>query len=420
MDVACWCASLGYLKLQARRVYIPLEAAHDDVVQSLRAAEVSDAVASQANVIFGIVLLSLGQSYSFMQVYTAAERLQINFWEALLDYMVLDGRLFRFEVRHAVHLEQPVPLMQCGNSKQRGFVVGLEAGQADNLWPMLDEQEQALFGVRPPTVAVRLAPQHACLVVHGIWHSIFLPHLPRVWDAGARGGSTSMHVKWDLLGIEQPDVGEPPALLSISPELSAQMALEVADALRHAARAMVGDGERYEHMQSFVHCMQYVHNQLQPVYFAKMVKDLRNRASHTSFDAIARRRLKYNTGWLLKVFLFSDCLRNSGELGLAMRHALQAIVPPTLLPMMQAVVDHAGDIQPSKGTLSRWRLLLDGSLMLWHRRQNGQLMNEFTRYMQADSSVQHGRCFQIVCMQSIRNGELRRCFLDVSDLISTW
>jgi hypothetical protein len=156
--VPCWVASLGYIRLATRRVFIPQEANTAFVEKVLGDQEAqARAGAHDANALFGIASVRLLGAYGFMKVYGQAEREQIAFWEALLDEQVLEGKLFHFDVVHSSPLLQRAPLMQCSDRELRGFAVALEPGQAERLWGLLAPETQAAVG-HMPLIALRLPP----------------------------------------------------------------------------------------------------------------------------------------------------------------------------------------------------------------------------------------------------------------------
>ena len=62
------------------------------------------------------------------------------------------------------------------------------------------------------------------------------------------------------------------------------------------------------------------------------------------------------------------------------------------------------EIAPHPGTMSRWRLLIDGAPMLWPRVQHAAAIAEgrsHARYFMADASEQHGHSFEHVVVRSI-------------------
>ena len=154
--------------------------------------------------------------------------------------------------------------------------------------------------------------------------------------------------------------------------------------------------------------------------FSKIILDMRSRATDFLHSSGRRCKLKYNVCWMIKVFLLSNCLRTSADLGDAIQHALNMLLPPVLIPVFASVLGDTDRIRPDAGTVSRWRLLIDGAFMLWHRRANSKDGGQHVRYMMADSSTQHGRTFQLLSMQSISHAALPRMFSDVTDLIEMW
>lgn len=418
MSVVCWCASLGFMKLQQRRIFVPSEAEDEKLSKWL--ANIQD-YPMPANHIWGICRISFDQAYSFMNIYGQADRLQLDFWRNLFDDEL--DTVYRFKVTSAAKLPQPVPLLQCGDRKLRGFVVDLEAGQAANLWEMLPAEARQLLG-QAPEVAVRLPPQHALLTVLGHWTSVFLPERPWI---GTRGGSSAVSIKWSLLGLRQPDpngLDHDEDLLKTRPVLSGEVCCQIADVLRKFAHSVdqgndYGEAE-YAMLKQHVFVLETMYTQLQPTHFAKMVKDMRNKASISQLLSSDKVAMKYNTTFLLKTFVLSDCLRNSWELAMALESAFSMILPDVFQNILHESILAAAHIVPHASTISRWRLLLDGALMMWHRNQNLESGGQFARYMMTDSSTQHGRTFQVTCIQSIACSDLVYCFLDINDLINMW
>ena len=228
-----------------------------------------------------------------------------------------------------------------------------------------------------------------------------------------------MLIDWKTLRIPEPVVAEPMLEEWPQPELIGDLALQIADSLRKAASVIdrtseMGE-EEYQGIESQVRNMQTVYDQSQ-FFVAKMVRDLTNRATTVNFEQASARRLKYNTTYLLRVFLLSDCLRNSGQLSAAIEYALALALPPVLLFIVQGFFRGARTISPDPATISKWRLIVDGSLMLWHRRQNAR--RGFVRFLMSDSSSQHGRQFQVTCVQSIKSDQLLPVFLEINGLIN--
>ena len=105
-------------------------------------------------------------------------------------------------------------------------------------------------------------------------------------------------------------------------------------------------------------------------------------------------QVRYNADYVVQSSLMADLLRNDADLTESIRQALRMVLPTQLLPSALLMIDSCKDIVPHKGTLSRWRLLIDGAMMNTYR----TLLQEhfdgggvgFARYFMADSSEQHG------------------------------
>lgn len=181
------------------------------------------------------------------------------------------------------------------------------------------------------------------------------------------------------------------------------MCLQIADRPRQVASCLDTTTEfgqdDYHNLQCFVHVLQTVHDQTQAVFLTNMVKDLRSRVALSSLSTVACRKLKYTVAWMLRVLMLSDCLRSSSTLAQAVRHSLHLVVPPVLLPIFQRILDDPSALQPDAGIVSRWRLLLDGALLRWHRSKN--VAGQAVRYVMSDSSSQRGRSFQLTAIQTI-------------------
>ena len=108
--------------------------------------------------------------------------------------------------------------------------------------------------------------QHFCAIMTGLH---FLPHLPSAWVEGQAGGSSSMLIDWKTLRIPEPVVAEPMLEEWPQPELTGDLALQIADSLRKAASVIdrtseMGE-EEYQGIESQVRIMQTVYDQSQPI-----------------------------------------------------------------------------------------------------------------------------------------------------------
>ena len=99
-------------------------------------------------------------------------------------------------------LEHPAPLLQISDRKLRGVVSQLEAGQAERLWEQLPEAYRSLHADKdPPTVALRLAPQHAMLCLLKHWPRACVPNVSSPKSQKKGTGSKTLYIDWSLLGI---------------------------------------------------------------------------------------------------------------------------------------------------------------------------------------------------------------------------
>lgn len=411
-----WLASLGHINVRAatrgaksKKIFIPHEA-HSQQASALGAVD-----AVQSNSLFGLVEVQAPSPYDFMEVYTDSAQLQIDFWRNVLE----NSQLYVFEVQHACLLEQPVPLLQCSNRALRGLVVHLEPGQAERLWGVMPlKRHWTQRSV--PTLALRMAPQHAFLCSKGISKYIVLPDLPHRHKIG---GSRSLFLNWQLLGLGKP----PPCPLSSSfedqkLEMNKAVAQQIGDVLKTFGKTLdVSDDfdlVEYGHVLQLVRVMNNMQEQLDPVYFHKACKDLQHRAAVTSLDGQVRRKLKYKVIWLLQVLLLADCLWNSAKLKAVVSKAIELVVPPLFIKVFREALRDSALLVPHKGTLSRWRLLLDGGFMLWCREKNKA--GQYLRWMMTDSSTQHGRSFQLTTMLSLKAASAQRALLCAHEQIYLW
>ncbi|CAK9029029.1 Uncharacterized protein (Fragment) [Durusdinium trenchii] len=271
-----------------------------------------------------------------------------------------------------------------------------------------------------PTLALRMAPQHAFLCSKGISKYIVLPDLPHRHKIG---GSRSLFLNWQLLGLGKP----PPCPLSSSfedqkLEMNKAVAQQIGDVLKTFGKTLdVSDDfdlVEYGHVLQLVRVMNNMQEQLDPVYFHKACKDLQHRAAVTSLDGQVRRKLKYKVIWLLQVLLLADCLWNSAKLKAVVSKAIELVVPPLFIKVFREALRDSALLVPHKGTLSRWRLLLDGGFMLWCREKNKA--GQYLRWMMTDSSTQHGRSFQLTTMLSLKAASAQRALLCAHEQIYLW
>ena len=410
-----WCSSLGWVRVKNKRVFMPHEARTPDLVSLVggHADELSP------NMIFGLISLGEPKPRDFMDVLTDDEDHQVSFWKAISPNSVV----YIWRILDAYELREPVPLLQCRDRCLRGCVVLLEAGQATRLWEQVPARFSMKWGARCPEISVRTPPQHAILSVKGLWSSICLPDVPSSSAPRKQGGSYTSHINWQLLGVAKPlESSQEVEELHPEPSLDKHSAREIANVLRSYAKNLDPNDDfhqaEYIRLQHLVRTMQDVQEQLDPVYVQKACRDLAGRASIHTLDDSSRKKLKYNVAWLLQVFLLADCLRDTAQLDRVLELSMRMLLPPVLVKAFKENFVSAAVAMPHKGTISRWRLLLDGGFMLWHRRRNNS--GNFIRWMMADSSTQHGRTFQLMSTLSLAVQSAAKALRVSQELVLLW
>lgn len=422
-----WLASLGHLRTSGRRIYVPDEAESNFTRSALDGCVSAHSHVTAPNMIYGLARIEYAHPYDLMHVNTPAEREQCKFWKNIVGGDALAGRLFFWKVLAATFLDTAMPIMQCVNRRLRGFVVPLEPGQAPRLVSGLPggAQQWCATDAGPPGLAFRLPPQFAMCVCGGQWRSIVLPHVPRDWSAEGRGGSATLVVDWRALGMVEPmPVAPPIEVADDDAQLDCDIALQVADSLRlHAQgvdRGSAEGQEEYLQLYRLVHVVEAVYQQMDPFFIASMCKDLRSKSSLLAQPSGGHQRLRYNVVFLVRALLMADLLRNASALGDAILHGLRLLVPPVLARGLAAAIKSPKEFAPHAGTISRWRLLLDGAYMLHMRRKNHDGQQKQFRYLMADSSVQHGRDFEVVFTMTIREDAAVRALHASNALAECW
>ena len=411
-DRIVWVASLGYIRNQGRRVYVPQEAR----TEALReVCDVNEFL--QPNTIFGALKVQQHRAFDIMRETSAAMDVQIQFWERLIGS---EGRFVEFHIADATPLVTPTPLLELADRKLRGFVVELEPGQAERLWKGVAERFKNP-GSRCPGIAIRLAPQHAALCVHRVWRDILLPDLPR--PQGQLRGSQTLNVDWVKLNMPRPQDIERLGPQHI--EWGSDKAKEIIVILRRHALSLQDTATdddtkdiEYNRVVGLVKMMTDMVDQLDPSYLQLACRDLQSRASLRNLGDMPRGKIQYRIAFLMQVLLMSDSLRDSKDIGSVLRHALEMVVPPVLLPQFKKILQDASATIPHKATVSRWKFLLDGAIMCAERNRNKA--QEYLRWIMADSSTQHGRTFQLVATLNLTKSEAANAYLIADELANLW
>ena len=91
---------------------------------------------------------------------------------------------------------------------------------------------------------------------------------------------------------------------------------------------------------------------------------------------------------------------------------VEICLPPFLRHMVKDLVDVAERCMPREALISRYRVLLDGAFIMCSRILNDhcRIPGGTTRYVMADSSMQHGHEFEVILVNQIPNRDIPRAF----------
>jgi hypothetical protein len=114
----------------------------------------------------------------------------------------------------------------------------------------------------------------------------------------------------------------------------------------------------------------------------------------------------------------SDMLAKDSDLREVLATSISLVIPSRMAkPLLDVLQDPSAYTLPNKGTISRWRLLLDTSYMLYMRSVNRS--RRWIRYLMVDSSTQGGRDYELTIVSSVdydRLHELRMAALELLSL----
>ena len=139
----------------------------------------------------------------------------------------------------------------------------------------------------------------------------------------------------------------------------------------------------------------------------------------------ATSRRPYQVAFLVKTVTMASLLRSTSSMCEVLSSAAGILLPAALQPAFSSMLRTCKHCIPHESTVSRWKLLLDGSFMLLHRQlnqkvQSGNPESNVIRYLMADASTQHGREFEHIMIASISKSELGRLFRSTRSLLEQW
>ena len=273
--VFVWVATLGKIRRGTIRLDADVESRTTAVQQQLAEAELTCSDGERPyRLVLGLASIVTRGVYHTMTRLTRAEREQLGFWESLANCS-LSGHCYLFDVKHVSAVDASARLQHLTEKKFRGLVNTLEGGQGPRLIAGLKQPLPELPPALVPSIVVRLPAPYAQLLVagHCQWNSFLLPQVPayRPGFAGTRG----LTFCWRTLGLVRPVLPDPDHghhFNECELSLTADVALEIADALRDVANNRSEDNAVYDPgtLQKHVATMQLVHDQLQANHIVKM------------------------------------------------------------------------------------------------------------------------------------------------------
>ena len=294
------------------------------------------------------------------------EREQIRYWEALTSQS-LYGKAFVFDVLGEVSLEIPVDMQHFSNRKFKGIVGQLELGQA----PRLVEELATLpewFPDPVPEVVARLPESWCRLVLCGTWKSFVLPQGSLL--GGRKDGFLSVNFGWDLLNVQPRQVPQlprlsGPGLEDLADELDMPMLHNFANSVREVYLECNACSAQRAELEHLVGILEAMAHQCDPFALEASVREMDGHARSQP----ARKSTPYRVGFLLKAMLLADVLRSSSGMLSAIEASCSIVIPRVLRPLFQDMLQATRSLVPSESTVSKWRVVLDGALMLHARKE---------------------------------------------------
>ena len=355
--------------------------------------------------IYAFVRLEVRGRYTPLMLLEPEERAQLRFWEAALGRR-LSQELCIFSVVEVVCLRRPgggyFQFMNVMNLNRRGNVISLSELERDTLAGITHHDSAAAA-----RIVIRVPAPYAVLLSQRRWRSFALPDL-----STAVPGTVPMSIPWGLLQEQVP------ACTAMQWQGAAAylgretMMQEIADALRDGLSALPAEGPRRERAERLIVCAQAMADDTDVDGFKRRVL--------LSSPQSAGRATRYRTDYFLKVFLTAQNLKSCTSLPLVVKDVVNMLFSAPTAAVFGAVAECASVLVPSKGQLSKSRVLIDGALCLFMRHLNARRLRQggCIRYIMADSSMQHGREFEAVRMITLERAIIPKAFRAANRLIN--
>ena len=411
-----WLASMHSVRYKGHRIEISREAElQEDDPERERPDDEHGAQ------ILGIFRVKKVQVYDAMMLMSPELKQQLEFWQSITGKN-LHGNAYIFVVDKT--------LQQLGTRHFRGFLSVLEPEQPPRLWRDLDRAANHWQGDMPPDVMLRAPKLFVEQVACGRWPALLLPHIPNT----KKSGSSTLTMNWPAVGIDahHPSIPQLSLIAQTFPDeessvvLSAELLDEAMEFLRtyaaslsvHATNETFEDVE-YISLQKCVATFQALKASMDPSAFVRSVRDMTGKG--VALWRCSRR--PYQLAFLVKAVTLASLLRSADAMSEALQTAACIVLPSVLQPSFLTMVETCRQHIPHESTISRWKLLLDGSFMLFQRQCNQAqscASGGFVRYLMADASSQHGRELEHIMICSIKKQDLARLYASYFRLMDMW
>ena len=416
------------VRYKGHRIAISDEAEFGNCVEEAASTD-PERADDKSSKIYGLVRVEEVEIYDAMMVVEPEVHHQLDFWRRITGRS-LHGECFLFRCDDVRDLPQPADVQQFGQKRFRSFLTELEPEQGPRLWKRLNnaEHNSAPIADCPCHVMLRAPRPFVEQLMYGKWSTLLLPHLPNA----SKAGSATLTINWPAIGLKpsSPSIPRLSAIALNFPDSEQNIALttELVDEAvnflkKHAASFPVScddeifDNVEYASLQRCVAIFQNLRAGMDPSAFVRSVRDMTGKG-HASW--LSSRR-PYQVAFLVKAVTMASLLRSSDAMSETLQVAASIVLPATLQPAFMSMLQTCENHVPHESTISRWKLILDGSFMLYLRKQ--ALLRDSdgcVRYLMADSSTQHGRELEHIMLCSIRKQDLGRLYMNYCRLMDLW
>ena len=373
--------------------------------------------------VFGLIEFRPTHTYTHLLPLSPQERRQYSFWRQIINDD-MEGQLYRCEVKQAYLFSRPIPRHQLHLRKADGFLNRIEMGEESALMEELRRVALDILDLLgfAPTAILNLPVPFAYLVAAGTWRSFMLPSYNR---RDVRATSSQWNTRWQMLrGFKPSMLPQPPPDLVLSvgqaPELSPELMQSAADHMQRQLQILESIGyptdvDFKREVHSCLKAMQAYVDEQDGAAVRRLTTEFGNIGGpqealeflDMNTTAGPSTRIMYSSSFMIKCLLQSGLLRSDDKLVASIKSSLVLVLPETIRKPMLSMLDSV--ILPGKSQISRWRFLLDASLMMLLRQQlqtaysNGE---RFIRWMQVDSSPQGGRNYELAVILQLERSKL--------------